>query len=308
MEEKVHTRLAKNLMLVSIVAVAFAAGCGGSPEIVSTEPVPEAPVPERHVVLDGQPNFRDLGGYETVDGRTVKWGQVYRSGELPRLTDADVARLEKLGIRTVVNFLTEEEIEVRGPDRLPAGVTEIGLPMESGNMGDLTNVVLEARTTGDFSKVPPDLNPDLHRRLMVEARDYYASLLREIADPANRPLVFHCSHGVHRTGTATAILLSALGVPWETVREDYLLSNTYRHQEIEHRLTQLRDLYAEANGIPPEEVDTTNMNAFYILQDAYIDAALEQAIEDHGSMESYIRDGLGLSDEDVAALKKQLLE
>jgi protein tyrosine/serine phosphatase len=73
-------------------------------------------------------------------------------------------------------------------------------------------------------------------------------------------------------------------------------------------LTQLRDLYAEANGIPPEEVDTTNMNAFYILQDTYIDAALEQAIEDHGSMESYIRDGLGLSDDEVVALKNQLLE
>ena len=298
-----------HLNLCGVVLLAlFAFGCAGEPQTVAESSAPPPAAPTRHIDLEGQPNFRDLGGYETVDGRTVKWGQVYRSGELPRLTDADVARLEKLGIRTVVNFLTEEEIEVRGPDRLPAGVTEIGLPMESGNMGDLTNVVLEARTTGDFSKVPPDLNPDLHRRLTVEAREYYASLLREIADPANRPLVFHCSHGVHRTGTATAILLSALGVPWETVREDYLLSNTYRHQEIEHRLTQLRDLFAEANGIPLEEVDTTNMNAFYILQDAYIDAALEQAIEDLGSMESYIRDGLGLSDEDVAALKNQLLE
>ena len=61
-------------------------------------------------------------------------------------------------------------------------------------------------------------------------------------------------------------------------------------------------------GVAPEEVKTTNMDAFYILQGSYIDAALEQAIEDHGSMESYIRDGLGLSDEDVSALKNQLLE
>jgi len=283
-------------------------GCSKAPETVAPIPVPEPAAPERHVALDGQANFRDLGGYQTIDGRRVKWGEVYRSGELPRLNDEDVTKLEDLDIRTVVSFLTEKEIAARGPDRLPGGTVEVALPMEAGNLGDLTVVVNEARKTGDFSQVPPDINPDIHRRLMVEAGEYYAALLREIADPASRPLVFHCSHGIHRTGTATAILLSALGVPWETVREDYLLSNTYRQEEIDHRLGQLRDLYAESNGIPPDEVDTTNMDAFYVLQPAYIDAALEQAVEDYGSMEAYIRDGLGITDEEVERLRAQLLE
>jgi protein-tyrosine phosphatase len=291
-----------------IAVMVLAVGCGGAPETAAPTPVPEVPAPERHVVLDGQPNFRDVGGYETTDGRMVKWGEVYRSGELPRLSDEDVAKLDALDIRTVVSFLTEKEIAARGPDRLPGGTVEVALPMEAGNLGDLTAVVNDARKTGDFSEVPADINPDIHRRLMIEAQEHYAALLREIADPASRPLVYHCSHGVHRTGTATAILLSALGVPWETVREDYLLSNTYRWDEIEHRLSALRDLYAENNGIPPEEVDTTNMDAFYILQGAYIDAALEQAIEEYGSMEAYIRDGLGITDEEVELLREQLLE
>lgn len=156
--------------------------------------------------------------------------------------------------------------------------------------------------------VPTDINPDIHRRLMVEAREYYAALLREVADPASRPLVFHCSHGVHRTGTATAILLSALGVPWETVRADYLLSNTYRQEEIDHRLSQLRELHAETIGVTPEDVDTSNMDAFYILQGAYIDGSLEQAVEDYGSMEAYIRDGLGITNEEVEGLRSQLLQ
>jgi protein-tyrosine phosphatase len=286
----------------------LAPGCGRTPEPAAPTPVPAAAEPERHIALEGQPNFRDLGGYETTDGRTVRWGQVYRSGELPRLSDNDVAKLEELEIHTVVSFLTEKEIEARGPDRLPDGTLEVALPMEAGNLGDLLAVVVEARNTGDFSEVPADINPDIHRRLMGEARDYYATMLREIADPTSRPLVFHCSHGIHRTGTAAAILLSALGVPWETVREDYLLSNTYRGEEIEHRLAQLRDLYAENNGISPDEVDTTNMDAFYILQGAYIDAALEQAVEDYGSMEAYIRDGLGITDEEVEELRSQLLD
>ncbi len=301
-------QITRHSCLLAMILMMLAPGCDRTPEPAAPTPVPATAEPERHVALDGQPNFRDLGGYETADGRTVRWGEVYRSGELPRLSDGDVAKLEELEIHTVVSFLTEKEIEARGPDRLPEGVTEVALPMEAGNLGDLTAVVNEARRTGDFSKVPADINPDIHRRLVVEAREYYAALLREIADPANRPLVFHCSHGIHRTGTATAILLSALGVPWETIREDYLLSNTYRQEEIEHRLAQLRDLHAENTGIAPEEVDTTNMDAFYILQGAYIDAALEQAVKDHGSMEAYIRDGLGVTDEEVEELRSQLLE
>jgi len=293
---------------IALSAVLLVVGCSKRPETATATPVPQQTAPERHVALDGQANFRDLGGYETTDGRTVKWGEVYRSGELPRLNDEDVAKLEEMDIRTVVSFLTEKEVEARGPDRLPANTVEVPLPMEAGNLGDLTDVVRQARSTGDFSQVPPDINPDIHRRLMVEAQEHYAALLREISDPASRPLVFHCSHGIHRTGTATAILLSALGVPWETVREDYLLSNTYRQEEIDHRLAQLRDLYAESNGIPPDDVDTTNMDAFYVLQGAYIDAALEQAIEDYGSMEAFIREGLGLSDQEVAKMREELLE
>jgi protein-tyrosine phosphatase len=293
---------------VALSAVVLVVGCSKRPETATATPESQQTAPERHVALDGQANFRDLGGYLTGDGRTVKWGEVYRSGELPRLSDRDVTKLDELDIRTVVNFQTEEEIEARGRDRLPAHTVEVPLPMEAGNMGDLTAVVSEARKTGDFSEVPPDLNPEIHRRLMVEANEHYAALLREIADPASRPLVFHCSHGIHRTGTGTAILLSVLGVPWETVRQDYLLSNTYRQEEIDRRLAQLRDLYAETNGIPPEEVDTTNMEAFYVLQGAYIDAALEQAVQDYGSMDAFIRDGLGITDEEVARLQEQLLE
>jgi len=291
-----------------VLMVVLATSCNQEPVQETAPPKQPPAAPVRHVDLEGQSNFRDLGGYQTTDGRTVKWGQAYRSGELPRLSDADVAHLETLEIETVVSFLTEKEIEARGPDRLPGGVNEVSLAMEAGNLSDLTAVVLEARRTGDFSEVSPEINPDIHRRAMVEGREYYAALLREIADPYNRPLVFHCSHGVHRTGTAAAILLSALGVPWETVRADYLLSNTYRQDEIEHRLAQLRNLYAENAGIPVEDVDTTNMDAFYMLQSSYIDAALEQAVEDFGSMEAFIRDGLGVSDEEIEALRNQLLD
>jgi protein-tyrosine phosphatase len=262
----------------------------------------------RQVVLDGQSNFRDIGGYTTADGHKVKWGEVYRSGELQKLSDKDVAKLDALNVKSVANFLTEGEIKSRGQDRLPQGTREIPLPMEAGNMGDLAAVIVEARQTGDFSKVPVELNPEIHRLLIDEGREYYATLLREIADPDNRPFVYHCSHGVHRTGTATAILLSALGVPWETVRKDYLLSNKYRKQEIDRRVNELQLLAAQTLNIETEQVDMTNIKAFYILQPEYIDASLEQAVKQYGSMDNYIRDGLDITDEELASLREQLLE
>jgi protein-tyrosine phosphatase len=121
-------------------------------------------------------------------------------------------------------------------------------------------------------------------------------------------MVFHCSHGIHRTGTGAAILLSILGVPWETVREDYLLSNDFRKEEVEQRLEQLRQLAAKNQGIAPAKVDMTNIYAFYILEGKYIDAALDEVIKKYGSMDNYIKEGLGISDDEIQKLKDELLE
>jgi len=284
----------KNILLLFICLVVF-------------NPV-QATQETGQVRLEGQPNFRDIGGYQTSDGKTVKKGLVYRSGELPRLTDQDLQKLDELGIKTVVNFLTLSEIESKGRDRLPEGVKEIPMPMETGNMGDLAEAVKYARATGDFTEVPPELNAEIHRMAIDQGREYYAELLRELARPESKPLVFHCSHGVHRTGTAAAILLSALGVPWETVREDYMLSNSYRAEEVERRLGQLREKAAETFLIEPEEVDMTNIRAFYILEPEYIDASLEEAVKQYGSMDNYIREGLDIDEETIQALRDQLLE
>ena len=260
--------------------------------------------------LTGQPNFRDLGGYKTSDGRTVKSGLIFRSGELPNLTNEDINKLETLGIKQVVNFLTDEEIAAHGADRLPNNVSTRQLPIAGGDAvgGGMAGAVLKARQTADFSQVPVELNPEIHRMAIREGTEQYAALLRELTDADKRPLVFHCSHGVHRTGTAAAILLSALGVPWETVRKDYLLSNEYRKDEVQGRLNQLRDRAAKSQGISPQQVDMTNINAFYILQPSYIDASLDEAVKQYGSMDNYIRDGLGIDNDLVKKLRDALLE
>ena len=264
--------------------------------------------PERHIPLEGQANFRDLGGYQTTDGQTVKWRQIYRSGRLANLTDEDVSRLDDLGIRTVVTLLTELDVEAYGPDRLPAGVRLISLPIDSKAATDLANRAREALASGDFSQIPAELNPEIHRLVIREGKGQYAALLREIADPADRPLLFHCSHGVHRTGTGAAILLSMLGVPWATVREDYLLSNKYRREEVNKRLDQLRKMAAEKRGIEPEQVDMRDMEAFLIQQGSYIDASYEEIVKEYGTLEHFLGEGLGLDEDEIHQLQDELLE
>lgn len=290
------------LLLISI------AGCDEDQDPSIKQRASEDAKPSaRHIPLDGQPNFRDIGGYKTSDGREVKWRQVFRSGEFSKLTEDDVRRLEGLQIQSVINFLTQPEIASHGEDRIPQGAEQIPLPMEAGTLGELADVILKATKTGDFSSVPPETNPDLHRFLMKEGRDYYAKFLRQVIDSDNRPVVYHCSHGIHRTGTATAILLSALGVPWEVIREDYLLSNECRKEEVEKRVQELRQLDAKNRGVPVEEVDPSNIEAFYVLEGSYIDAALEVAIEEFGSMDAYIREGLGITEDELQELKNHLL-
>jgi protein-tyrosine phosphatase len=263
---------------------------------------------QRHAELQGQANFRDLGGYQTVAGLAVNWAQVYRSGRLSALTDADVAQLRDLGIRTVVSLLTSDDVQAYGPNRLTEDAQEIALPIDSDTATELSHRATAALKSGDFSHIPPDLNVEIHRILIHDGVRQYAQLMRLIADPANRPLVFHCSHGVHRTGTGAAILLSALGVPWKTVREDYLLSNIYRHDEVQKRLAQLRQLAAEKQGVLAEQVDMSNMEAFLIQHGSYIDACYDEMVKEFGSVESFIRDGLGLNEQEVYQLRDELLE
>ena len=259
--------------------------------------------PSEPITLSGQPNFRDLGGYETADGRTVKHGLIYRSGSLAHLSDDDVQKLDSAHLRTVVCFIPPQE--ARGENRLPECAEQIDVPIATDP--EIIAPIRQAYQTGDFSVVPLDLNAEVHRRLIRNEQEQYATLLRTAADPDNLPMVFHCSQGVHRAGTGSAIILSAIGVPWETIREDYLVSNDVHEEETQRRLDGIRNALAGSTRTPIEQVDMTIPNSLYILDGAYIDAARDEMIELYGSVDAYISEGLGITDEEIAQLRENLL-
>ncbi|WP_428386102.1 tyrosine-protein phosphatase [Nevskia ramosa] len=244
----------------------------------------------RRLPLSGAVNFRDLGGYETVDGRRLRWGRVFRSDSLAELGDADLALLQSLGLRTVCDLRGEPEREHKPNRPLGATVTThaIGFMPHGGE-----ELLAGAR---DGSIDPSEIEvrvQDIYRRFVIEQSASFARLLRLIADADSLPLVFHCTSGRDRTGFATAMLLSALGVPRTTIEADYRLSNDYR-----------RDLTFQVGGIVAPEV----MAALTQAHPSYLTAALTTIDQHHGSAERYLREALGLDDTTRARLEALLLE
>ena len=257
----------------------------------------------RHIPLAGQPNFRDLGGYAAGDGRRIKWGVVYRSGELSQLSDEDVGKLGELGIRTVVDLRSPEEVSARGEGRLPHGTRVVPMPIASSDMfAKLIPMFLK----GDFSAVPPDLLDQINRVLVREFTKQYAGLLRALSDSANRPLVFHCTQGKDRAGFGAAMVLSALGVPWDTVIEDYLLSNHYRKEENDKMLEMIRG-FASGRG-DGEEIAFSRVEGLLYVKEQSLQAAHAEIVERHGDVEAFLTNGLGCSAEGLAQLRNELLD
>ncbi|MGW2542239.1 tyrosine-protein phosphatase [Kitasatospora sp. NPDC001574] len=278
------------------------AGGGGSATVTVTglpaadrwyfELVPDRGAPlviaDRSLHLASAPNFRDAGGYRTTDGRWVRTGVVYRSGDLSRLTDQDLAKLRRLGIRTVFDLRTPAE-QKAAPDRLPAGATAV-----SAN-------VLGAADTGAFDVTTPQAAVramvDAERTMVSadSARTAYRSVLDSLVERDDEGILFHCTAGKDRTGWASAALLTALGVPRETVEADYLASNTYRAAEIAATLAQLppayQAVYRPLLDVRPE----------------YLNAGFDEVRQRFGSFDGYLRSGLGLDQRDLRDLRSQLL-
>jgi protein-tyrosine phosphatase len=171
-------------IVASIAAMALggAIGCGGDPDAGMPDHVKQ-----RHVLLDGAANFRDLGGYETTDGRHVRWGTFYRSDDLGSLTDADLEKVAKLGIKLVCDFRSPQEKEAE-PDRLPAenppSVLDVGIGAEGFMVKDLRERISSGKLEGlDLRGMMIEGN----RQFATTYSPQYAAMFERITQPENRP-------------------------------------------------------------------------------------------------------------------------
>lgn len=250
----------------------------------------------RLLPMDGAHNTRELGGYKTTDGKSVKWGMLFRSDKLSDISETDQKYLQALGIKKIVDFRSEEE-KTEDPDVIPTGISYVEMPISvDGAMRSKIEAVLKGETDKEVESFLIDAN----REFVTNYTDVYENFLRGLIDD-DAPTLFHCTAGKDRAGFAAAISLIALGVSREDVIEDYMKTNAFTEDRIEEILGQIKlmSLY---------QADAEILRPLIGVEQIYIETAFETAEEQYGSLENFIRDGLNISDEDIQKLRNKFLE
>jgi protein-tyrosine phosphatase len=240
-------------------------------------------------------NFRDVAGtgdgYPTATGGRVRRGAFYRSNEL-QLTAADADFLAGLGITTIHDLRGQMEVDAHPDVAVPGAkwhhVEVSGIPMELvSGLEDAEAAQRVMRQVYDvFVRAP-------------EARAAYSALLTDLAT-GPLPQLFHCTAGKDRTGWAAALLLEIAGVDRATILADYLLTNTVSSAT----RTKYLALIAEHLGEDKKAVYEPTM----VVEESFLQTAYDSVTELYGSVDGYLRDGLGLSDEVIAQLRDRLVD
>jgi protein-tyrosine phosphatase len=241
----------------------------------------------RAIALEGCLNFRDLGGYPTAEGRTVRWRQVFRSDALHLLTPADIAVVrDELAVRDVIDLRSSAEVRSEGQGPLAEeDIRFHHLPLFDG----------EVRAE-DRERAAQVSLVDRYVFLAELAQDRIGRVIGTIAT-ADAGAVFHCAAGKDRTGVISAIVLGLLGVPDDVIVADYVATQDNLDAIVE-RLNSLEGYRTMLAELPP---DTMHANPETMME------FLERMRSRHGTMERYAREA-GLSDDVVARLRARLLE
>jgi protein-tyrosine phosphatase len=250
----------------------------------------------RLVPLEGAQNFRDLGGYPTVDGRHTRWARVFRSDSLAALTEADLETLDELGLRLVCDFRGDAEVSEE-PNQL---IGRASVRYWHRPLGDANVQPAEWRRrfeSGDLGDIDAAWLTRSYRGMIDGSAEALASLFRRLADPAEVPAVLHCTAGKDRTGVASAMLLLVLGVPREYVIEDYALTAHFTGDRI-----RAAERFFEGRGIDPTKVTALMGSAPTTMAEA-----LDHLDESHGGAERWAREHAGLEENEVEALRESLL-
>ena len=253
----------------------------------------------RRLAFSGARNFRDLGGYQTLDGQSVRWELLYRSDSLHKLTDADLRRLSALFLDKIIDFRAEHEKEQEA-DRLPEDmdIHRIGIPI----LDSTTEIWRDSRD--EFVKQLKAIDPAAYMKktnveLATRFTPEYRRFMEEVFSANGRPILFHCAAGKDRTGFAAAILLRILGVPPQAIMVDYLLSNEYYLSSYNWNLMFLRAFRGRRFA--------SVMKGFLEVRSEYLSAALDAIDHEYGSFNDYVRDGLGLVEGDIRWIRKVYL-
>lgn len=294
----------KKATLRSTLFLSLATICGMLTACGQPTPTEEA-TPGQNLEIASVPNLRDLGGYQTESGKTIRRGLVYRANQLSGITPDDMARLGELGLSVAYDLRTAEERNKR-PDELPTKTEYVWLDVlaDSPQAGpaQLEKLMADPNAANEAlggGKVEAGFQKSYREFVSLpSARREFAKLFSGLADASRLPAVFHCTTGKDRTGWAAAALLTLLDVPEDVVYRDYLRSNDYILPAYQGAI----DTFVAEGG------DQTIPRAILGVKAEYLDAAFDEMRMRYGTIENYFADGLGIDVEGQDALRRTYLE
>ncbi|ARN74535.1 tyrosine-protein phosphatase [Oceanicoccus sagamiensis] len=242
-----------------------------------------------HIPFKGTPNFRDYGGYTTIDGRSVKRRQLFRSGQLSKLTEVDQQQLAGLDIRLVFDFRRDEERQ-QDPSLFPlsAQPETVALPIHPGSAIGF----LESIASGNMgSEKMASFMCAINQEFVFDQADKYRQMFCCLLDHAEGGSLVHCAAGKDRTGFAAAMMLSALGVPRETIFADYMLTADY--VLVDKEIARVSKKY-QWQGEPDV------MRPLLEVRRDYLQSAFDMIDKQFPTIENYLQDvlGVGLAERD----------
>ncbi len=289
MNQVILYRLPLQLRNMLVLLLLLLAACSTPPEHPNRVPV------------SGTLNFRDVGGYAAEDGRRVKRGVLFRSDELAHLSRSGRETVAELGLRRVYDLRSEPERQ-KEPDRLPKRnnieLFELPVYFRPLDRRESRDKILSGKVErGHFSGLLVEAN----KAFALDFTPQWQELVQSLTKPNALPAVIHCVDGKDRTGFAIAIILRALGVPKETVMEDYLLSNLF----LESRNSRYAFLGSMGSLF---QVPRSEIRSLLDVRREYLEAAFTAIDEQYGSFQGYLREALGLDAQAIDKLRLALLE
>jgi protein-tyrosine phosphatase len=243
---------------------------------------------QRAGIMEGAPNFRELGGYRSENGKQTVWNKIFRTQALALLSDRDVEKIREMGIKTVIDFRDDDEVK-KAPSRLPEGVNTIRLPIAVGN--NTSDSVMRTMQSSLFDSIQGvRFMEEANRRFVTEFSTQYKAFFDILLQEKNYPVAFHCTAGKDRTGFAAAMLLSALDIDWDTVMDDYLLSNKYLQPQL------------------PVSQTSPALRLIWSVRPSYLNAAKDEIMQRYGSIDNYLQKELQVGKAEKEKLKRYLLE
>jgi protein tyrosine/serine phosphatase len=240
---------------------------------------------DRRVAVEGCLNFRDLGGYPTEGGGTLRWRMLFRADGLHALSARGVAMLrDEIGLGDIVDLRSSAELALDGRGMLEHEPIRFHhLPLFDGARTD---------RAPDFGSSLADL----YFGMIDFAREPIARVVTVLARTKD-PAVFHCAAGKDRTGVISALLLSLLGVREEVIVADYAATREALDKIVE-RLMASDGYQGIFDELPP---DTLHANP------ETMENFLARVRREFGGMADYSR-AIGIDAGDVERLRTRMVE